>query len=671
MKTALAILVILLSSGTLRAQKFVRNLPGKRMRDFLTTTRFPDRDAVIILNEQSYVVQPATRLYYGYGTTVPMTSVSRVLLVKVFDNAAAKKYADHEFYFDAYSVTGDKASYKARARVLKPDGEVEVMPANDIKKVAYLKSSDGTPLVYEVIVKIPDVSPGDIIQYEYSHETDDYADPLGRTFGGIFFYNSSALTLYSNLYVTVPISYGTHFYNFPEQRIGKPKVVKRTSSSGETEVTYFWSVTKLRGIPDEPYSIPFDETSFMTAVAGASSSKPVTWKSLAQHFEDKYIATAGNPADELKKLGMKSPGKDTVVSLATADSLYAKLRDYFVLSEAGDLYPEKGDIGDDFDSRKADASDQALIMYGILKHWGVKAYPVWIRDERAGDYPGNVPVLNWFQRMGVLVIVGGKKKLYDFSRSIPTEYETPWFLENAKVMVLADDSCYQWTVSSPGGFSPNLSYERHTLTFTKSGALHDLIIVDYRGRSAEHLRNKFYDSDSESVADYFKDEFDQDVLSKVKNIMVNDFLDQSQFAVELSGESAANTQKIDSLLVVTPEDYTLTRFRKELYSTKRHNGVYLGVPMSFNIEFAISVPPGYAYADTAKNDSLSGPSGSFAYVATHAVGGYVDDVMTVAFPGPYIELSQYKTLISFLDKALSLEKRNIVFKKAGGYTHGK
>lgn len=663
MKSSLVAILIVFSLGSLHAQTFTRNLPGKQMQDYLTKKRFPNEDAVIVLNEQSYVVEPATRYIYGYATTVPMTSESHVLIVKVFDNAGASEYADHDFYFNAYSVTGDKATYYARARVLKPDGKVEVMPAQDVKKIAYLKAWDGTPLVYKLVVKIPDVAPGDIIQYESYHETDSYGATLTKTFGGLFFYNNGVTTLYSNLYVTVPAAYGTRFYNFPEEAIGKPKIVKQTNSNGQTEVTYFWSVTDLRGIPDEPYSIPFEESSFMTAVAGATSKNKVTWNKLAEHFQDKYLSDTGNPADELEKIGMADRSAGTVSTLATVDTLYTKLRKYFMLSDLSDLYPDKGELGDDFKKKSADASDQALIMYGILKHWGVTTNPVWIRDQRDGDYEANVPVLNWFDRLGVLATVDGKKMLYDFDRSIPTRYETPWFLQHAKVMVLGSDTCYQWSVENSDRYPPNLSYEKHTMTFAKDGTLHDSIILEYKGRQAQHLRSKFYTSDSADVADYFKNRMKDNVLSKVSYLGVNDFLDEMHFAVASSGVSSANIQKIDSLLIVTPNDLVLSRFRSQLYSSNRHNDVDFGTALSFDADFTISIPAGYTYADTVKSRTIAGPSGSFAVSTTQVIGNSVNDVTSVAFPGPYIKLSEYKTLISFLDSALKLEKRSIVFKK--------
>lgn len=663
MKNWLCLFMMLVSLGGLQAQTFTRELPGKKMREFLAGKNFPNEDAVIVLNEQSYVVEPVTRYIYGFTTTVPMTSESNVQIVKVYDNAGAAEYADHDFYFAAYSVSGEKATFYARARVLKPNGDVEVMPKDDVKKIAFLKAWDGTPLVYKVIVKIPNVAAGDIIQYESYHETDAYGALLTKTFGGLFFYNNRAITLFSNLYITVPVSYGAQFYSFPEKEIGKPKIVKQTNPNGLTEVTYFWSVTNLRGIPDEPYSLPFEESSFMTAVAGASSKEEVTWNKLAAHFEDKYLSDTGNPADELKKLGMPDRKPGSVDTLATIDTLYTKLRKYFLLSDVDDLYPDKGEIGDDFKNKKADASDQALIMYGILKHWGVSTHPVWIRDERDGDCETSVPVLDWFDRLGVLATVNGKNMLYDFDRGIPAQYETPWFLQNANVMVLGTDTCYQWTVVNSDPYPPNMSYEKHTMTFGKGDTLHDSIILDFKGRQAQHLRGKFYRSDSATVADYFKSRIEKNLLSNVSYIGVNDFLDRAYFAVGSTGISSANVQKINSLLVVTPGDLVLSEFRNKLYSSNRQNPVDFGVPFSFNVEFMISIPPGYTYVDTVKNESLIGPSGAFAVTQTHMMGRSVDDVTSVAFPQPYVKLEDYKALISFIDSALTLEKRSVVFKK--------
>lgn len=663
MRSTVIAFVTLFTFAAAGAQTFIRPLPGKKMIKLLTRKNFPNMDAVIVLDEQSYIVQSATRFVYGFGFEVPTTSESNVLIVKVFDNAAVKEYADQDFYFDAYAATGNKSVFYARARVLKPDGSVQVMPKSDVHEVAFLKGPDGTPLIYHVIVKIPGVAPGDIIQYESFHQTDVYGMPLKHTFGGLFFYNNNDLTLYSNLYVTVPSTYSVHFYNFPEKVVGKPTVVRRTSSSGNQEVTYFYSTTDLRAIPDEPYSFPFDAASIMTALSGSSSKDSTTWNELATEFEKSLQAGPGVGENELKKLGVVDKDAGSVKSLSTIDSLYTKIRKYFVVSDLGSLYPDKSEIANDFDLKKADASDLAFILYRILESWGVDVHPVWIRDARDGNFEESVPILDWFDRFGVLAIVNGKKMLYDFDRSVPTHYEMPWFLQNDPVMVLVKDSCYEWNVADCGPVQPNLSFENHVMTVSGNGKVHDSMILDFKGRPAEDLRDEFYESDSETVANHFRDELENNLFSKINSVQLNDFSDEAQFAASVSGISNVNTQRVDSLLIVTPNDMILNDFRNKLYSSTRHDNFDFGVPLTFRVQFELAVPPGYVYVDSLKNETLAGPANASAVSQVRTFGNRIEDATMVQLPEPYLSVVLFPKLMSFLDKVESLSSRSIVMRK--------
>jgi len=253
--------------------------------------------------------------------------------------------------------------------------------------------------------------------------------------------------------------------------------------------------------------------------------------------------------------------------------------------------------------------------------------------------------------------------LYDFDRSVSSRYETPWFLEGADVIVLEKDSCYQWRVSNSEPVQASLSYEKHLMTLSPNGNLHDSMLLLYRGRPAEDLRNEYYSRDSQSVAEDFKRVLAKSILSDVKSVGVNDFLDQTQFVVDASGVSDANVQSIDSLTVITPNDVILNGFRKKMFSSKRANPIDFGVPLSFRIEFQLSVPPGYLYADTLKNRSISGPADASAIATCSVFGNFVDDAVSVSLPQPYLSLAQYKSFISFLDSVLKLARRSLVLKK--------
>lgn len=172
--------------------------------------------------------------------------------------------------------------------------------------------------------------------------------------------------------------------------------------------------------------------------------------------------------------------------------LYTALRKNFVLASANTLFPDGDKIDKTFDSKKANASDLAQIMYKILKKWGLDAKIVWIRDNRKGVCQESVPSEMWFDRLGILVTINGKEKLFDFNRAIPSQYEMPWFLNNTKVLVLDGDKGVFKNIRITETDKENISYEKHSLSLLNNTNLVDTVIFDYKGKPAEELRDKYY-----------------------------------------------------------------------------------------------------------------------------------------------------------------------------------
>ena len=654
------ILILFLSISTaLFAQDFLRDLPKDNLIKLLTPEKFPTMDAVIVLKEQSYVTEPTTIDYAGSEITGPNTAFTKIIIAKLLTEKAVKRYGTIEFSYSEAFGKEFPNGYFARARVLKPNGDVIVMPEENVKNIITLSTSDDIPRERKVIFKIPDLAPGDVVQYEYQ-----YSDIFEKSRSGFFFYNDRDPILYSNLYVTLPSSDEFDVFSFPESVIGKPKVQQISEGYGAGK-TYFWSVRNLNPIPDEPYSSPFEENSMLTAFVIRQSGRTFMgdWNTISKNYCENFLQKGSISNSEIEKLGF-SPDRDTSnVNFQTTDSLYYSLRKHFVLAESNSLYPYTDDIDKVFDSKKGDASDMAYIFYKVLKSWKNDVHSVWIRDKRQGRYERTVPSMLWFDRIGVLVNINGTEKLYDFDRSIPDHYVTPWYLDNIEAMVLDGENSYQRKFVFPDVRSENLTEENHNLYFDQNFAIIDSMQIDSHGVFAEDLRSDYYDSETPDIKKSLEDELQKNCLSSIDAININKFLEDEDFKYSAVGKSINGVDKLDSLLALKLADKTLTEFKDKMYSIVRRNDIHFGESFKFNIHWKINFPKGYTIKEIPSVEYLSGASSSSAVLNFSLKKASLDVSAKISFPDEFIKLSDYKLFIKFLDSISGSISKNIVLKK--------
>ncbi len=645
--------------NVVEGQKYYRDLPKMEYQNLLTPEKFPDMDAIIILKEQSITVKYQDIYLYGEPINVPNTSHVTVMIVKLLDELAVKRYADVEFTYRERFAKEYPNSFFVRARVRKPDSTVSEMPAENVQNIVDLKSADNTPITRKVIFKIPNVSPGDVIQYEYG-----YSDIFSQSTGGLFYYNDRDFILYSNLYVTLPEEEKVEYFSFPENVIGQPEITE-SGSGRRQEKTYFWSVMNLRAFPIEPFSYPFQASSLLTAfIAGKDAEDSAhAWNNLAKRFYDEYIDKGKVTDDELASLDVPKDGFKADAGFSGVDSLYSHLRKFFLLASSNSLYPLSTNVAGLFESKRGDASDLSYLMFKILERWGIKDNIVWIRDNRDGPYESIVPTALWFDRCGVLVSIGGKQKVYDFDRSVPSKYEIPWFTRIVNIVVLSEDSCYNMKADDQPSHEPNISFEKHSISFTTTNEVRDSLNIGFRGRPAEELRDDHYDENHGDIEKDIRVDLMQSHFSRIDSVSVNDFLNERAFNETIIGYAKNPLQGVDSFLIFKPDNIVLSEFRDEIFTTKRRNPLYFSVPLQFILEWEIKIPQGYRLNDTLHAESLPGFQDCVADLNIYTIPDGIEIIAKVNVLDIYIVNDGYAQFLSFLDTALKKISKDVVFRK--------
>ena len=247
MKYVKALILICLISQSGYPKDFVRNLPDAKMCQILTTENFKNSDAVVVLKEQSLLIEDNEIYYHGVEIKGPGITRNFIMIVKLFNEVAVKRYGSFEYNYREYYGNEFPNSFEAGARVLKETGDIVVMSENHVHVKVSREANDGTPLARKVLFKVTDLSAGDILQVEYT-----FTQVLSQSTSGIFFYNSSDPVLFSNLYITLPRKCETKYFCFPQEKIGDPQILQVSKNYGAGN-TYFWSVRNLNSIPTEPF----------------------------------------------------------------------------------------------------------------------------------------------------------------------------------------------------------------------------------------------------------------------------------------------------------------------------------------------------------------------------------------------------------------------------------
>ena len=330
-KLSIILFLLLLTSSF--AQEFLREFPSEKLTDQITLEKSPTSDAVIIIKEQSLNMTNNQ----GNFSRGPVEETSKILIVKLLTEAGVSRYGSFEYEY--YEPFGNDipCGFIVKARVKKPDGKVEVLDEKEIKKIVSLRWHDGTPMQRKVMFNIPNLAVGDIVQIEYQ-----LVEAYSKEYGGTFFYNDKDYVIISNVYLTLPSDDEFSVSSFPEEKIGEP-VIRQMSKNYGAGKTYFWSVKNLNSIPDEPYSFPFEDQSYMTAFTvhfdWTFSDMAKDWKGLGKYLFERVIDKGSVSRSEIENLSL--PREISSINFDKTDSLYTILKRNFRVIDYNSIYPKK------------------------------------------------------------------------------------------------------------------------------------------------------------------------------------------------------------------------------------------------------------------------------------------------------------------------------------------
>ncbi len=653
--------MLVLATITLSAE-FARNLPEEKLQKVLTPENFKNMDAVIILKEQSYTVHDAEYYYRGVELKGTSTTKNNIMLVKLFNEKAVERYGTFEFKY--HESFGDEIPnyFNINVRVLKENGDVWTMPDDYVKPTVSRENSMGIPLARKVLLKIPDLGVGDILQLEYR-----FQDRFSKYTSAIFTYQERDFILYSNLYLTLPFTSTANFYSFPQDQIGQPEIVDQKQAAGAGK-TYFWSLQNLRGINDEPLSLPFESQSLITAFVidkWSPSDYPfANWERRGEEFYKDYIQKDNVSNGNLKKLGFDNSIQDSDKTYALTDSLYKALRQTIVLEDYNSIYPLSDEINSIFDKGKADASDMAYAMYKILDKWDIPSSIVWLRDKREGKFEKSVPTIRWFDRLAVLTNIGGQEKLYDFDSSIPFDYTLPWFDKSVEFVVIDKQGGTFHQLKDNIVSSNNITSETHNINWDENMNSQDQTSLILKGYAAEQFRTRYYDIERSDIESRLNNTFQKYCYSNIESLHLDNFLENQRINIELSGQSKSLGQKIDSLLTVKLHNHCLNSYIENFTAPIRFNHIDFKTPFQFMLKWNITIPENYKLVTALENKQIQGPGKMYSSFNFTQNENTLVITMNVKIEETLVHNKYYGEIHKFLQESLKAASIDLVVKQA-------
>jgi hypothetical protein len=641
---------------------FLRKLPDKEKCAKLKSENFKDHDAVIILKEQSLTIEPAEVFYRGVEIEGWHISRSKIIIAKLFTERAVERYGSFEYNYTEPFRDEISCGFEIHVRVLKENGKVWEMPKDEIKRLVTRKSSSGETVARKVFFKIPNLAPGDVVQYEYN-----YVRPLSYQTSGIFYYNDIDAVLYSNLYITLPEEMEVKYINLPDERIGKPNIkqISKTFGSGKT---YFWSLNNLNPIREEVYSPPFADLSLMTAFVvekiGIQGKTIGDWGTLGKTYYEYYLDDKDKiTLEHIQQLGITELYEDSIKTLADIDKIYNSIRQNFKLRSSNSLYPLSDDVNLLFEEKEGDASDLAYIMYKILSQKNISVAAVWIRDKREGIYELEIPTTSWFDRMAILVNCGRSEQLYDFDQSIPAIYNVPWYLRGISLPVLTEGGCLHREVYKETRYKDNAYCEKHKIHIDSNMGIIDTISFCYQGAPADIIRYDYSDSDNSEIKEDFNSRISSSCLDEIDSLWINNIRTDNSIDIKINGRIRQCVEEVDQHLVLRLKNHVFEIFKDKVYSPVRKNYYQFESPFFIEVEWQIEIPDGYTHTIEKKIKRFK----KVQLVSARVDYKIVDNILYVTgimkFPSRQMSYTVHPYFMNLLDEFEQSLEEDIVFTK--------
>jgi hypothetical protein len=624
---------------------------GKVSDEYLKMKVFePDTSAAVLLLLNYTSVEPGKNANGEYGVVY-----SHHYRIKVINK---DNYQGGDF--DLYSTPYNRVK-NIRAQTINWNEEAGEVEKTKVKEILTDDRGEGR---YVKRFSFPNIQNGSILEYRYE------VFSKRRTIIDDFYYQTTVPVVWAEYRFTEinELKYKKIYmgdYDFFQET--EKEVDENAIHDGGVE--HRWIIKDLPARPKESYVTTIDNFLAKTSIQletyedyyGSEQYWIKDWDDYTEkYYYDEDVMGQVNNDKNLKKILKEIK---PYVAQKNTDEEKIQVIYQFVQSQmhwTGDytIYASD-DLKKIYKGRVGRGADINLLLLGVLKTYGFRAYPALISTRSNGRIYKDFPLIQHFEHMIVYVDDIGDAPLFLDA----THEDLPYNLlseENLNGEALAiRNGIGQWLEIKP--------------SVSKKVAVANMEIND-EGRVAgdiEYLRDTYraYDLRKylEDVGyDDFKKSFFRGIMPEVE-VQELKFTNENEYdkeLIEYAEFSAENVGQVAGDLIYFDLLFGMGFSENPFEAETRDYPVELPYPLYDDYTFKIKIPEGYVLEEHPETVELQLPreSGSFTFVIEEK-DGYVEYRATLDFVETNFLPEEYQTIRNFFDKVVETQTGQIVLKK--------
>lgn len=570
----------------------------------LTQKEYPDASALILLDRKIIEIHKDRS-----------TSISRLLVIKVFDDRGISKYGDIKERY----IKGKQEFQIITARTHTPDGREITVESAGITDLSAPEAVGATHTNVRIkTVSFPALEPNAIIEYEYKivpkkgHSLKSYLHSIipkkeEKHFFGDIIFTANDPILKKEFGIIVPPNVGFK-YKFIKEEMA-PKVEKILDKT-----LYSWELKDIPAIVSEPHMPPIEEV----APRLIFTSFP-TWNKLAKWLADKFynnIKANREMKYEIWKLTQNKTEeeiiRDCFLYVTTQIRNIIPLQKKYGLNSS--LHTEwlvsyiPNDAVKVYTNKYGTPIDKAVLLCTFLTRAGINAFPVFVNTK---GVPIDEDIASPSMFNHIIVAIQGINGFFLMDPQA-TDVRFGYLPEESQgvkgFLLLPKDWAFKSTLTMPG--ETNMSHSKIKFSLSEQGDLTGEIYTELTGfydrRARRYLKNK-----TNKEKDMWVEEVISTIATNVKLISysfsdLNDLtvpveihacFDAKEYASVTCPDAGENNMKLQLFLprnplgLAAPSNYVSLSERKYPLIIRPPREIRYKIELEFPDGFAIDYLP--------------------------------------------------------------------------------
>ncbi|MDD2890423.1 MAG: DUF3857 domain-containing protein [bacterium] len=613
--------------------------PEELIKNSPTKAQYPNAGAVVLLDRQVLKINEDKT-----------SSVSRELIVKVFDDRGKAEYGDIKTHYNAGTQTFElikACTYTSDGRVVKP----EFSAITDLSAPEVLNAAAYTNAKVK-IVSFPALEPNAVINFKYK-----LANKKDKYFFGEVVFTGREPILRKEFKIVAPKN--IKFKHI----IVNSDVVPQIEEKGNT-VTYLWVIENIVPIVTEPDMPAFSEIAPRLVYSSFDSWDEVS-KYLSEPFYKSMVINK-RMGDELTTLAKGKTPEDIIrICFLKVMTEYRNIR---IPVGAAGYVPNRADKV--YYNKYGDSRDKAVLLCALLKGAGINASPMFINKDGVSlikDIPSPT-MFNW-----MLVVVqheAGWFLLDPLATTADLGY-MPEEVQGVEGLILFKDSyVFKPTMTMQG--DKNLSSSSMHLILSDSGDLKGEIFTELSGLYSRRARYAMQDKTPKELDMMLENNTSRfGTSAKFVSHFVSDLKDVTvpvEINVSFETQKFCIPENKEMKFFIPVNPFSFSDIEGFVGLNKRNYGLRLLTARVIEENTDIAIPEGFVLDGSPKIVEIENEFGTLS-ISEDMQSNKLVYKSRLEIKPPYIPATDYSKFVSFISEFTKPQTRWVTLKYTGAKTN--